>query len=368
MQFTAEQRACLQLSLSDGIGPVRMNKGLEKYQTYASALSAVQASKLKTISAATEQTVEKVLEECAKNNIDLLFIGSPDYPAALKNIPDAPHVLYLKGNINLLQSECISIVGTRNASINSLKFTEKLASYIGKEGYCTVSGLARGIDAAAHKGALTTKGRTIAVLAGGLGKIYPPEHTKLAEDIVTNDGLLISEMPPYTEHIAPLFPRRNRIVSGLSQTLCVTECTIKSGSLITAKLALEQGRDVFAVPGHPTDPRSAGPNHLLQQGAYWLEKPSDALYFHKQEPQKTAQEEMELFTGSKQSSQLGETQVPLTLEGQILELLTNTPTLIGELCEQTGADFINVSTAIAMLELQGEVTRHGPNSVMKVTS
>ncbi|MDE0723900.1 MAG: DNA-processing protein DprA [Alphaproteobacteria bacterium] len=366
MQLSKEQYACLQLSLCDGIGPMRMNAGLEKLGSYQAALAAVQGAKNRKISAASRTDTDKVLSACVQQNIQILFKDNPQYPAPLKYISDAPHLLYLKGDISILKKPCVSIVGTRNASINGLKFTEKLSKTFAREGLCVVSGLARGIDAAAHKGAIGAQGKTIAVLAGGLGKIYPPEHTNLAKQILEDGGLLISEMPPHTEHIAPLFPRRNRIVSGLSKALCVTESALKSGSLITARLALEHGRDVFAVPGHPTDPRAIGPNSLLKQGALWLEGASDVLTVYKSE--ENAPKEPSLFDMPEEDRAQNTSDSKAPLADKILTLLTNTPTSLDELCKETETNITTLTTTLTLLDMDGHIAWHGSNKVSKVVS
>lgn len=197
------------------------------------------------------------------------------YPELLSYLEDAPPVLATCGDISLLQRPMIGIVGARNASTNGRRLAQKLARELGQAGYVIVSGLARGIDTAAHEAALETG--TIAILANGVDVIYPPENQKLYNDIAAN-GLLISENPMGTEPVAGFFPRRNRIISGLCRGVIIIEAAMKSGSLITARFALDQGREVFAIPGSPLDPRANGPNHLIKTGqAHLVENTEDVL-------------------------------------------------------------------------------------------
>lgn len=228
----------------------------------------------KGIAVVTEQHVLKELEKLQKIKGTLLFYEDDQYPTALKNIQDAPPFLMMIGNKNLLKKKSIAIIGARNASMAGKRFVEKVSAHLSDADYNIVSGLARGIDGAAHKGALN-KG-TIAVLAGGIDQVYPSEHQKLYEEIVEK-GIVLSEMPMGLPPTAGLFPRRNRIVSGLSDAIIISEAAFKSGSMITAEYALEQGREIFVIPGHPSDPRSAGGHKLIQDGAHLLHTADDVL-------------------------------------------------------------------------------------------
>jgi len=210
-------------------------------------------------------SAEKELEAARKIGQQYLPFTDTRYPQALAALDDAPPLLLVKGNVDALSIPLIAIVGARNATLNGRKFAKMLATDFAKAGFGVISGMARGIDGAAHEGALTA-GRTVAVLAGGADVVYPPEHSELYAHIAEN-GAVVSEMPPGTEPQAALFPRRNRIISGASCAVVVVEATPKSGSLITARYAADQGRDVFAVPGSPLDPRANGPNTLIRDGA-----------------------------------------------------------------------------------------------------
>jgi DNA processing protein len=212
----------------------------------------------------SREHAEREIETARKLGAAFVAVGEADYPRRLQAIDDAPPLLALRGNRAALDLPAVAIVGSRNASAAGLKITQRLAHELGEAGFATVSGLARGIDAAAHRASLQSG--TIAVLAGGQDRIYPPEHAELVEDIVPA-GITISEMPFGWEPRARDFPRRNRLISGLSLGVVIVEAAKRSGSLITARLALEQGREVFAVPGSPLDPRAEGTNGLLKQGA-----------------------------------------------------------------------------------------------------
>ena len=204
----------------------------------------------------------------------LLCLGSPDYPPELATIEDAPPLLWAIGDISLLHQPAIGMVGARNASSLGTRMARALAHDLGEQGFVVASGLARGIDAAAHLAALPTG--TIAVMAGGVDAIYPPENAALAHDIAAK-GLRISEQPMGQTPMSRHFPPRNRIISGLSRAIVVIEAAMKSGSLITARDALDQGRDVLAVPGHPFDARAAGCNMLIRDGATLVRNGEDVL-------------------------------------------------------------------------------------------
>lgn len=208
--------------------------------------------------------------------VRLLTPSSPDYPPALRTIADSPVVLYCRGHLNCLQQPAVAIIGSRNASDYGKRIATNLATELAGMGVTIVSGAAYGVDAAAHGGALASSGATVGVLGCGLDVIYPRSHAKLFRDIVDN-GLLISEYPFGTQPEGFRFPARNRIISGLVEGVIVVEATEKSGSLITARLALDQGREVFAVPGRIDSPKSAGTHRLIQQGAHLVHTVEDIL-------------------------------------------------------------------------------------------
>lgn len=274
----AERIARLQLARSERIGPVTFAQLLARYGTAAAALDALPGVIRKAGGAAyAAARIEDVQSEVARGEAlgaRLLVIGEPDYPPALAAVDPAPPVLWIRGRVELLSRDCIAIVGARIASAGGQRIARGLASQLGETGMSVVSGLARGIDAAAHWGALPTG--TVAVLGGGVDDVYPSDNRELYDRLV-DEGCIVSESPPGTRAQARDFPRRNRIISGLSQGVIVVEAEIRSGSLITARLAAEQGREVFAVPGSPLDPRSRGPNSLIRDGATLCERVEDVL-------------------------------------------------------------------------------------------
>ena len=222
--------------------------------------------------------------------------ADPEYPSALAATEDAPPLLLIKGDPSVLTRPMVAVVGARNATVNGRKMARTLSHGLAEAGFVVISGMARGVDGAAHEGALSG-GSTVAVLAGGPDVIYPPEHKELYERIAQS-GAVISEMPPGTEPQAALFLRRNRIISGASLGVVVVEATPRSGSLITARFAADQGRDVFAVPGSPLDPRAHGPNALIRDGATFIQSINDIInelpsirYLSQNNPQERAENE-----------------------------------------------------------------------------
>jgi len=269
----------LRLIRTDNIGPITFYKLIEQYGTATKALEALpelskKGGRKKELTAPPLFLIEKELNALYKMGGDIICAADTLYPLALGAIEDAPPVLSYIGDIRLTKMPCIAMVGARNASLNGRKFATKLAMDLGHAGQIIVSGLARGIDTHAHEGALSTG--TIAVVAGGIDIVYPRENQKLYEKICTQ-GLVIAESPLGMEPIARHFPKRNRIVSGLSAGVIVVEASLRSGSLITARMAGEQGRDVYAVPGYPADPRAAGPNKLIQDGATLIQNADDII-------------------------------------------------------------------------------------------
>jgi DNA processing protein len=292
--------------------------------------------------------------------------GEPAYPQALAALEDAPPVLTLMGRTELLQAPMVAVVGARNASASGRRLAHDLAAGLGGAGIVVVSGLARGIDAAAHAGGLGTG--SVAVVAGGIDVVYPEENRALHEALA-RDGAVIAELPLGTEPQARHFPRRNRIISGLSLGVVVVEAAAKSGSLITARLALEQGREVFAVPGSPLDPRCRGTNDLLRHGATLTETAADVL--------------TQLGPAVR-----GQRMLPLALKGRepgprplppsapslpavagdaeiemVAERLGPTPVAVDELVRQCQLSAAAIATILLELELAGRIERHPGNLV-----
>ncbi len=267
----AERFARLRLARTDRIGPVAFTQLIGRYGSALSALDALPSLVRKSGAASVPPPVETVEREIAAGDAigaRLLVLGDPDYPEMLAALDPPPPILWTRGRVDLLNQPSVAIVGARIASAGGQRIARGLAQRLGQAGHVVVSGMARGIDAAAHEGALATG--TVAVLGGGVNDIYPSEHADLYARL-TEQGCVVSESPVGARAQARDFPRRNRIISGLSRGVVVVEAEVRSGSLITARLAAEQGRDVFAVPGSPLDPRARGPNELLRQGAILCE-------------------------------------------------------------------------------------------------
>ncbi len=285
--MTQEVTDLLALHLVPGLGPRLTAALLNRFGSAAAVLRAGSAelrevphigAKLAAgLSRAFQSAdVAAEIERIARTNVRLLVLGSADYPARLATIADPPHLLYVRGALEERNANAVAVVGSRHCTTYGRRAAEKLAAGLARAGYTVISGLARGIDGAAHRGALQAGGRTLAVLAGGLSRIYPPEHTELAVD-VQNAGALLSEAAMEMEPMAGMFPARNRLISGLSRAVVIVEAAERSGALITAHHAAEQGRTVFAVPGPIDTPASAGTNHLIRQGAILIRGVEDII-------------------------------------------------------------------------------------------
>ena len=272
MTLSADERfARLRLARTDRIGPVAFSQLLSRHGSAVRVLDILPDLVRKSGAASVPPPVARVERELTDGDrigARLLVLGDADYPQMLAALDPPPPILWVRGRTELLNAPSVAVVGARIASAGGQRIARGLAQQLGQAGHVVVSGMARGIDAAAHEGALPTG--TVAVLGGGVDDVYPPEHADLYARL-TDQGCVVSESPVGARAQARDFPRRNRIISGLSRGVVVVEAEIKSGSLITARLAAEQGRDVFAVPGSPLDPRARGPNELLRQGAILCE-------------------------------------------------------------------------------------------------
>jgi DNA processing protein len=269
----------LRLTRTESVGPVTYRRLINRFETIAEAISALPdlaraGGKATPPRIPSRSDAAREAEALHKLGGTFIFYGTPSYPPYLAELPDAPAALAVLGDITLLKSPAVGIVGARNASANGQRIAELLAAELAPS-HTIVSGLARGIDAAAHKGALRT-GRTIAVIAGGLDVPYPPENAALQAEIASN-GAVIAEAPLGTSPQGRHFPKRNRIIAGLVLGLVVVEAAPRSGSLLTARLANESGREIFAVPGSPLDARCTGSNDLIRQGAHLTESAADVL-------------------------------------------------------------------------------------------
>ena len=273
-----QRTAWLRLLRTENIGPATFRQLLNRFGSAEAALDALPELLHRTGKSVRLTTQAQAEDEIAgrhRYGAELIASCEPRYPELLTHIPAAPPLVTVAGGANLDWQRTAGIVGARNASSAGIKMTRLLATDLGQRGYTVVSGLARGIDAAAHRASLLTG--TVAVLAGGIDRIYPSENIPLAQEILDHGGALLTEMPLGWEPRARDFPRRNRLVSGLSLGIVVVEAAKRSGSLITARLALEQNRDVFAVPGSPLDPRAEGGNALIQQGARLITNAQDVI-------------------------------------------------------------------------------------------
>jgi DNA processing protein len=355
-----ERRDWLRLSLSENVGPATFESLIARYGDPAAAIAALPELSRKgglsrPLRLYGETEAEADLERAEEIGARAVVPGEADYPALLRHIDAIPPVLWIKGKTPLANAPAVAIVGSRNASALGLKLTRRLSSEIGAAGHIIVSGLARGIDTAAHEAALATG--TVAVLAGGLDLIYPPENAALHEAIAAQ-GLLVSEMKPGTVPKAEHFPRRNRIISGIARATIVVEAAMRSGSLITARLAAEQGREVFAVPGSPLDPRAEGTNRLIRQGATLITSSADVL------------------------EALGQTFTPIngsllepphefdhpaeasdTERQRLLSLLSPSPVDLDDLIRESGLHPATVTSTLLELELAGKLTRHPQGAV-----
>ena len=274
-----ERLACLRLIRSENVGPVTFRQLINHYGGAVQALEALpelskRGGKRRPITICTKAAAEAELQAAHKVGATPVFTIEPGYPKYLASIDTPPPMLYIRGRAELLSHPSIAIVGSRQSSAAGVKLAQLFARQLGEAGYVIISGLARGIDGAAHTASLATG--TVAVLAGGLDNIYPPEHSGLYEQIRA-DGCLVSEQPPGFTPRAQDFPRRNRIIPGIALGVLIIEAAARSGTLVTARYAAEQGRDVFAVPGHPLDPRAEGTNRLLKHGATLVTEPEDVL-------------------------------------------------------------------------------------------
>lgn len=351
------------LSMAPGIGPKRFQRILdffgraeEAWQASPQVLQKLLGGKLAVEFSDFRRQVEPraILEDLAKKRMKFVCSCEAEYPRLLLQIYDPPPVLYYKGEIKAEDGIAVAIVGSRSASPGGLLVAEELARGLAAAGVTVISGLARGIDSAAHRGALSDPiGRTIAVLGSGLDRIYPPENSRLAEKIMER-GALCTEYPPGTEPLARNFPARNRIISGLALGVTVVEAAADSGSLITVDFALEQGREVFAVPGWINRKRSKGTNRLIKEGAFLVESVEDILQvlaLHRHQP--AARETVTVQRGAS------------LVEKRILSALTEEEYHIDMLVRLTGYSPGEISAALILMEMKGMVSQIAPGIYRK---
>lgn len=290
-------------------------------------------------------SLESEMEKLERHQVQVLTFHDANYPARLKEIYDYPPILYVRGSLLPQDEWCLAVVGTRRATVYGRQVTEELVADLAQNKITIVSGLARGIDTIAHRSALEAGGRTIAIFACGLDTVYPAENADLARRIIQH-GALLSEYPPGVRPKPENFPRRNRIMSGMSLGVLITEAGESSGALITAHLAVEQNREVFAIPGSILSPASKGTNHLIQEGAKLVGDYTDIL------------EELNL-TAVAQQMEMKELLPTSETETLLLKQLGTEPVHIDEVCRASGLPVATVSSTLAMMELKGLVRQVG---------
>ncbi|WP_196258527.1 DNA-processing protein DprA [Pelagibacterium limicola] len=358
-RLTPTQRVdWLRLIRTDNVGPQTFLQLISRFGSAGTALEALpglirrNGTSPSAIPAAAE--AEDEIARAERIGARFVALGEPDYPPHLEHIHAPPPLIAVKGSHIVSAQKTIGIVGARNASAAGRRMAQLLASDLGNAGYAVVSGLARGIDAAAHDASLRTG--TIAVLAGGLDRLYPQENIPLAEAIVDQGGALVSEMPFGWEARARDFPRRNRLVAGISLGVVIVEAAKRSGSLITARLALEQNREVFAVPGSPLDPRAEGGNALIRQGAILITSAEDII----NDLAQSRPPQADLFQEDDQDQPLGAVPDPTSDERtQLLDALSPAPVSIDTLVEVTGLPAGTVQILLLELDLAGRIERSG---------
>ncbi len=355
----SEAFARIRLLRSPNIGPVSYAQLLARFGNAEAALEALPDLAQRggrAYRAVAAEVIEREVEAIRRAGARYLFHDQPDYPASLGQLDSAPPILTFRGDLSLAAKPCVAMVGARNSSAAAVKIAREFAAALAGEGFTVVSGLARGIDGAAHEGAFPA---TIGVIASGIDIAYPPQHADLQERIAS-EALLLAEQPPGTEPRGSHFPSRNRIIAGLAAGTLVVEAAPKSGSLITARLAGEAGREVMAIPGSPLDARSAGCNQLIREGAVLVQGPEDVV------------ELLSSFDGTPRSSfregsafdfdhapeELAEAE-PADIAG----LLTTAPVAVDELIRQSGESAASVQLALLELEIAGRLERHAAGRV-----
>lgn len=359
-----QKRSWLHLHLTSGVGPTIFRQLLETFGSAETALRADRSALVSTkgvgaviadkiVSSRSQVDVDRELELVSKAGVTLLSWDSPAYPVGLKNIYDPPAVLYVRGRLEPEDATAIAVVGTRRSSRYGLEQAERFGAALARAGFTVVSGLARGIDSAAHQGALKAGGRTIAVLGCGLSRVFPPENADLCR-AVAQKGAVLSEFPMLAEPLAENFPRRNRIISGLSLGVLVIEGPLRSGAMITARMAMEQGREVFALPGRVDNAASRGTNQLIKDGACLVTSLEDIL-------DELGDIGEKMRAGTEQADK-PPSALPLPgnlceAEKAILSAVIDEPMTVDEVCAATELSVGEVSAALTMLQLKGLIRR-----------
>ena len=369
----AERLDWLRLIRTENVGPVTFFRLLEQCGSAARALQSLpemarRGGRTSPLRIPAKAEAEREVAANARLGARLLAACEPDYPEALAAIDDAPPLISVLGNLHLLKKRAVALVGARNASLNGRRFTQQLARELAASGLVVVSGMARGIDTAAHEGVLggAPDGGTVAVLAGGVDVVYPEENEPLYRRLKA-EGAIVAECAVGTQPQARHFPRRNRLISGLSLGVVVIEAAHKSGSLITARFALEQGREVFAVPRSPLDPRCQGPNALIRQGATLVESAADVIeaLAHLTRPPLAERAQGDLFAPPPPAVLVAPPDESELARARalVVESLGPTPVPVDELIRGCQLSPAIVHTVVLELELAGRVERRPGNQV-----
>lgn len=367
--FNAERVHALRLALVPGVGPKLRRALLERFgsaeavlRASPSALREVSGVGMK-LSARLASAMEEIDAEgeialCHAQQVRIVMDTDAEYPALLRQVPDPPGVLFVRGELRPQDELALAIVGTRHPTMYGVRQAERLAGSLARAGMTVISGLARGIDAAAHRGALAAGGRTLAVLASGVLNIYPPEHVELARAVVEH-GALVSESPPQAEPLAGTFPQRNRVISGLALGVLVVEAGDHSGALITARHAMEQGREVFAVPGRIDDRTSRGCHRLIRDGAKLVETVEDILEELGPLYQATVRDDGHVVRHPAELS-LNE------VEQKVLSAIGDRATAIDQIVAETGLPVPQVLSILSVLEMRHVIRRLSGSTVVRI--
>lgn len=353
-----EAFARIRLLRSANIGPVSYAQLLRRFGNAQEAVEALPdlaaRGAKRNYKAAERERIEREVQAARKAGARYLFHDQPDYPANLAALDGAPPIVTMRGDLSLASKPCVAMVGARNASAAAVKLARDFGRELAAEGFVIVSGVAKGIDGASHEGAMPS---TIGVIASGIDIAYPAQHAKLQEQIAS-EALLIAEEPPGTEPRGQQFPKRNRIIAGLTVGTLVVEAAPKSGSLITARLAGEAGREVMAIPGHPADSRSHGCNQLIREGAVLVQSPDDVaelLSGFDGRPRSSVRENALDFVFSEADDEMP--------ADDIAAVLSSAPVSVDELVRQTGTTPGTVQMALLELEIAGRLERHAGGRV-----
>ncbi len=356
----------LRLIRSENVGPITFYRLLEHFGSAAHALEAApelsrHGGRARAVKVCAKAAAVREMETLEELGAKLIARGEPDYPPLMGHMEDPPPLISVLGHPHLLTKKAVAVVGARNASANGSNFAARIARELGEAKFLVVSGMARGIDAAAHAGALDSG--TVAVLGGGVDVVYPKENRDLYDEIAGR-GAVISEMPPGTKPLARHFPQRNRLISGMSRGVVVIEAALRSGSLITARMALDQDREVFAVPGFPSDPRARGTNNLIRQGAVVCESAKDVLDVL--ELGKSAMADIKTFDFQQVKPSAPTADEVGKGRPRIEECLSPAPLTVDEVIRTCQLSPPVVSQVLLELELAGRLERHTGNKVSKI--